>query len=742
MEAPWRIVSTISRDEFTSAVQLHQLGQVSAAARLYESFLDRDATHADALHLLGVARLQLGRSDLAAELIGRAVVLCPQAAVFRATLAEAYRSLGRHDLVVNCCLAALQLGLNDPGVLNNLGLALQALGRHAEAAEAFRAALGLRPDDAMSHTNLGAALGALAEKDRALDHFRRAVAIDPNLAPARTNLGQMLLDLGQAEQAVPHCQQAVLLQPNLPEAHNNLGNALRALGQFSEARRSYAEAIRLCPEMAQAYVNVGQTLQQEGQWDEALPWLRLAREIEPDSLVFLALLAESAVDRELFEEAIVCYQRMLDLDSTLAATHNALGWLLQEVGQLDASVEHLRKSLDLRPDMAIAHVNIGGIHEKLGDFAAAATSFRAALSDENSRSPALARLAMLLRGALPDADLELIEGCLAGSPASDPTRVHLLFGLAGVWDGRGCYRQAAACAREANELARADHERRNRCYHPAEHEHLVSGLIDSLDPGFFARLSGAGLDTHRPVFIFGLPRSGTTLIEQILASHPQVYGAGELTFARQDFEAIPGLLHRDIEPPVACIGDLTVEAARRIAERHESQLRELDGGKADRIVDKLPDNYLHLGLIATLFPDVTLIYCRRDFRDIAVSCWLTGFRSVRWTNAPEHIATRFQQHERLMNHWRNVLPVPIHPFDYEQTVADLEGVARRLVEACGLDWDPACLDFHRTRRPVRTASFAQVRQPVYPSSVDRWKNYQSELAELFASLPRAADRAF
>ena len=211
------------------------------------------------------------------------------------------------------------------------------------------------------------------------------------------------------------------------------------------------------------------------------------------------------------------------------------------------------------------------------------------------------------------------------------------------------------------ELARAQLERRNRSYQPAEHEQLVSGLIHSLDPGFFARLSGAGLDGPRPVFIVGLPRSGTTLIEQILASHPQVHGAGELTLVREDFEAIPGLIDRDGEPPV-CLH-------RRPDPRmplddwptsHDRLLVDLDGGKAARIVDKMPDNYVHLGLIAALFPSATLIYCRRDFRDIAVSCWLTGFRSIRWTNATEHIASRFHQHVRMMNHWQSVLPGRIH----------------------------------------------------------------------------------
>lgn len=159
---------------------------------------------------------------------------------------------------------------------------------------------------------------------------------------------------------------------------------------------------------------------------------------------------------------------------------------------------------------------------------------------------------------------------------------------------------------------------------------------------------------------------------------------------------------------------------------------------AARVGDKMPENYVHLGLLATLLPNAVFIHCRRDLRDVAVSCWITGFRSVHWTNDTQHIAARFQQYDRLMKHWRAVLPAAIHEVDYEETVDDVEGVARRLLAACGLEWEPACLEFHGTKRPVRTASFSQVRQPVYRGSVGRWKNYETELADLFAALPATA----
>jgi hypothetical protein len=263
-------------------------------------------------------------------------------------------------------------------------------------------------------------------------------------------------------------------------------------------------------------------------------------------------------------------------------------------------------------------------------------------------------------------------------------------------------------------------------------------MLSVFDRDFCERLAGAGSDTRRPVFVVGLPRSGTTLIEQVLASHSRIHGAGELRLARRSFESIPDLVGRP-GPPRDCVSHLDATAVRRLADEHLDRLAAIDGGVADRIVDKMPDNYMYLGLLSVLFPRAVFVHCRRDLRDVAVSCWMTDFRSLRWANHPDHIAQRFHHYRRLMKHWRAVLTVPFLDVDYEETVSDLESVARRLVAACGLEWEPACLEFHRTERPVRTASVTQVRQPVYQRSVARWKNYEPALHDLFAALTRERD---
>ena len=347
----------------------------------------------------------------------------------------------------------------------------------------------------------------------------------------------------------------------------------------------------------------------------------------------------------------------------------------------------------------------------------------------------------LLRAQLPDADLAALEERLADPETNPSARARLLFALCLVLDARGEYPRAAECARQANalnmELARGP-----RGYTPDLHVQYVESVMRGFTAELFEQLAGAGSDDLRPVFVFGLPRSGTTLVEQILASHSRIFGAGELKLARQSFDAIPSVLESP-GPALDNISRLTPQAVGRLAEQHLHRLENLvQGHPAERIVDKMPDNYIYLGLLAAMFPRAVFIHCRRDLRDVALSCWTTDFRpeNIPWASDPSYMGSRFEQYLRLMDHWRRVMPAPIHEVNYEDTVADLEGAARYLLAACGLEYEPGCLEFHRTQRRVKTASLGQVRQPIYARSVGRWRNYESELDDLFRAIPAGGFR--
>ncbi len=721
------------QDVLTAAIEMHRSGQLGAASQLYQRVLAREQGNSEALHLLGVLHHQQGNHARAIELIGRAVAIKPNSHIYHANLAEAYRALGDFDRAAGCCRAALAIWADYPEALCNLGAALQGLGKSAEAVDHLKRALELRPDFVVAHSNLGIALRDLGRKDEALEHFSRAVELDATFAPAQTNLGQTLLDLGKPDEALPHGQEAVRLDPNSAVLHHNLGNTLRVLERLVDAKVSYLEALRLDPKLALSNAHLGLVLQKEGQLSDALVWLKKAAELEPAHLDYWQWLAELYDEMEESGEAIPCWERVVALDPDRASAHLSLGWAFQDESRFAEAREHYDAALQLQPDFAAAYLNLGGLQEELGDMAAAERSFRTALEKQASYALPHARLATLLRSKLPEADLAALEERLKDDTLVEGPRGRLLFALAHALDGKGEFARAAECLRESNALT-LETNRTRREYAPADHERFVDGLVRAFDRDFFARLSGAGSDSCRPVFVFGLPRSGTTLIEQVLASHAQIHGAGELRLARRTFEGIPGVLGRT-GAPRDCVSFLDHTAVMRLAQTHLERLAEIDGGRSARIVDKMPDNYMYIGLLSIMFPRATFIHCRRDLRDIAVSCWMTDFRSIRWSNDQNNIATRFCQYRRVMNHWKEVLPVPILDVNYEETVTDLESTARRMIEACGVPWDPACLEFHRTERPIRTASVMQVRQPVYQRSVARWKNYEPALAELFASLP-------
>jgi hypothetical protein len=327
-----------------------------------------------------------------------------------------------------------------------------------------------------------------------------------------------------------------------------------------------------------------------------------------------------------------------------------------------------------------------------------------------------------------------MEGLLASPGLAPAQRRPLLFGLVQVEDACGRFDRAAELAAEANALQLVELEAQGRSYSPESYRNFVDLLLEAFTPEFLGRVRGWGLESERPVFVIGMPRSGTSLVEQILASHPRVHGAGELRLVRQTFEAIPEAVGHSATIAGA-LDQLRPDALKGLASRFLNELASLND-KADRVVDKMPENTLYLGLIAAMFPRAKVIHCRRDLRDVALSCWLTDFGRVRWASDPTHIASRIVEYRRVMDHWRRVDPIPILDVDYESVVADLSSMSKAIIDWAALEWDPACLEFHKTRRPVLTASTAQVRRPIYAGSVGRWKNYERSLGSLFGRLER------
>jgi tetratricopeptide (TPR) repeat protein len=644
-------------------------------------------------------------------------------------IAVEHHQAGRLQAAEQIYRRILAIEPNHADALHLLGAIAHQMGNDGLAVETIRRAIAVNGSVAAFHVNLANALKRQGKLDEALASYLRALELVPDFAEVYVNLGNTLKEQGKADEALAAYRRALELKPDFAEAHNNLGNLLKERDRPDDALACYRRALELKPDYAQAHNNLGVALKELGSLDEAIACGRRALALKPDYVEAHNNLGIALAEQGKLDEAVASCRRALDLKPDFAEAHYNLGNLLGDQGRLQEALACYRRALELRPDDAAADCNLGHTLKELGDLQGAEDAYRAALGHDSGFAFAHYKLAELLGGKLPEGDLAAQRRLLAEGELTCVQRSFLHFGLAHVLDARGEYVEAAEHAQRANALQDAQWRTRGREYDPRDYESLVTRMIAISSPDFFRRAGDFGLASELPVFVVGLPRSGTTLIEQILASHSQVFGAGEIELARETLAALGG---QDTDALEGLRG-LDRAAARHLAERHLERLCALEPA-ALRIVDKMPENYFSLGLLAVLFPRAKFIHCRRDLRDVAVSCWMTHFRKVRWASDQVHLASRFRQYQRLMEHWRTVLPAPLLEVDYEETVADLEGAARRLVAWCGLVWEPECLEFHRAQRPVRTASAVQVRQPVFRTSVGRWRHYEQALAPLFAAL--------
>jgi tetratricopeptide (TPR) repeat protein len=656
--------------------------------------------------------------------------------------AQALNLAAQHNQAGNLLEAqklCLQILQDEPGHVEAqylLGVIDNRMGRHEHAVQRMRSVVRVRPNFSEAHTILGLALHATGKPEEGVVCLRQAVRLKPNSPEAHNNLGNALHLQGKHAEALASLQQAVRLRPGYVGALLNLGIVLHKLGRLDEAAMCYQQILRLVPNHAEAHNNLGGVLQEQGKLDEAAASIRQALVYKPDhahahyNLGCVLLLQEKLV------EAAASFEQAIRFMPNHVQAHSNLGKCLHNQGKFDKAKAIYERTLRLQPDFPIARCNLGTLLQHLGDFTGAEREYRTVLRDHPRHADALWPMARMLRRKMPDADRIALEECLAKPDLGDIDRARILFGLSTVCDAKGEYDKAAAQMRQANALMVAVYGKKGQGYNRSEHERFMESVVAAFAPAFFERVRGFGLESERPVFIVGLPRSGTTLIEQILAAHSQVFGAGELQLASQDYAAL------ETQPAgqsvFATPSGLESDAVRRVAQRHLDQLANLNSTAA-RVVDKMPENYVFLGLLATLFPRAKFIHCRRDLRDVAVSCWMTNFVELSWSSSLDHIVSRFRGYCRLMQHWRAV-PVDLLEVKYEETVADLPSTARRLLEWCGLDWEPACLNFHESHRPVRTASVLEARQPINSRSVGRWRNYERELSDLFAALQPLLDQ--
>jgi tetratricopeptide (TPR) repeat protein len=614
----------------------------------------------------------------------RALAIQPDDVAALVDAANAMKELGRAREAVPLYQKALQL---KPGLIeaqNNLGNAFLALGQCDEAVACYRRALEIQPDDAEVHCNLGNALRQLGALDEAMASSRRAITLDPALSVAHNNLGLILAALGQREAAVASFRQALELNPGYVEALNNLGNVLRDLGDRREAASLYTRAIELDPKRAESHCNLGQVLFEFRRIDEAAASYTQALGLQPDyALAHLSLGTARRLQGRAAEAQASC-QAALAIEPNYVEALTLLGELRADRGQFSEAEELFQRAIAIDPEFPFAFCSIAAHRKMTGE------------------------------------DTAWLQGteALLAKPLPLGHEISLRYAHGKYFDDLRQYDQAFSSYRQANELTK----RYGSNFDGAKLTQRVDEIIQSFDAPFMRRCQARASPSELPVFIIGMPRSGTSLTEQILASHPAVFGAGEVTFWDGAFVAYKK-------------AGLKSEAGANLlpgmASDYLDRLTALSG-QALRVVDKLPANFLYAGLIHAAFPQARIIHMRRHPIDTCLSIYFQNFFNMGpYANDFDNLAHYYGEYVRITDHWRAVLPAAtLLEMPYEALIEDQEFWTRRVLDFIGLPWDPKCLNFHQTDRLVITASKWQVRQKINAASAGRWRNYEKFVGPL------------
>ncbi|MGH8672602.1 MAG: tetratricopeptide repeat-containing sulfotransferase family protein [Burkholderiales bacterium] len=533
--------------------------------------------------------------------------------------------------------------------------------------------------------------GRLTEADFA---YRHVLELDPQNAEALDALGMVCCLTGQPVIGSKYLRKAVALVPDEPRYHNNLGLALKSLGKLAEAEACYSEALRLRSNFTEAHNNLGVVYKAHGKLEKAEASFREALRLQPKFVDAHYNLGNTLRDRGKLDDALACFKTAARHNPNDPAVYNNMGNVLKDQGKLDEALKCFRTVLRLDPGHAKAH----------------------------------AALLHCQRVETIDDRVTGLEAIMERPEVKASDRIMFGFALGKAYDDVGNYDAAFARYAAANRLLLDEFAAQGARFRPRVFTEQIDAHIRAHPPEMADSALSSHCDSVLPVFVVGMPRSGTTLVEQIIASHSRAFGAGELPDIENIARSLPGYCGG--EPYPQCVVRLENRTLSELADVHLRRLKTL-GGTAERVVDKMPDNVLHLGMIALLFPRAKIIFCRRDPRDTCLSCYFQRFtHAVSYSADLSDCGHRYVQLERLIKHWKAALPLPMLDVEYEQLVANQEAESRRIIEFLGLEWEPDCLEFHRTERAVRTASVWQVRQPLYDRSVGRWRNYEKHLGPL------------
>jgi len=621
------------------------------------------------------------------------------------------------------CRTLLASHPRDVSVLGLHGAVLIKLNRFDDAEHALRRTIELAPTFAKPREDLGFILHEQARFDEAVAILRDAVRLDPSLELAWTHLGKSLAQLGDGKAADEAFEKAFALNPE--RAKLALAAEQHKEGRLEDAERIYREVIRENPNNVDAMRLLGRVAISANRLADAERLFRQAVALAPDFVGALIDLGRVLKEQDDLEEAIECFRKVTELQPNNPQAHFLLGGTLAPAALTYEAAEAYQKTLALSPEHPGAMLGLGHVLKTIGRQDEAIRAYRECIRLKPDNGESYWSLANLKIYRLSDEDIAEIETRLEQADLTDQSRVNFLFAVAKACEDRGDYDRAWDYYQQGNRT-----QRMLVSYDPVQTEVVNDSIVSVFDAEFLAQHAGPGNPSDAPIFVVGLPRSGSTLIEQILASHSQVEGTSELPYLGRVAMSLNRNRADGVNYPEA-VRELGADHLHALGQDYLDRARRHRTVGTPRFIDKMPNNFPTIGFLSLILPNATIIDARRHPLDACLSGYRQLFaRGQAFTYDLSDVGEYFLEYERMMDHWHAVLPGRVLTVQYEALVADPETGVRRLLEHCGLPFEDACLRFYETERPVRTASSEQVRQPIYTSALGFWRNYDRHLDEL------------
>ncbi|MDP3559641.1 MAG: sulfotransferase [Legionellaceae bacterium] len=681
------------------AMQLQHAGQLEPAEMLLNQILEAHPTHAEALHLLGIIAYQVNKTTLGIQLVERAIQSNPHVALFYSNLGEMHRKLNAIPLSIQYGQQAVALNPHSATALSNLGIAYYDAKYYVEAEACHQQALAMNPQLTSSLNNMGSIYKALNQTQEAITFYQAAIASAPQFAEPLNNLGVLLLQQQAFQPASTYLSQAIMLAPAFVEAQCNMGFALLGLDKDNNALIYFEKALQLKPDYAEAYYGMAKVYLNQHHFIESEYAIQKAIAINAGQTEFYQLLATIYQEQSDYTQALMYLDHALHLDAACTNAYLSKGNVLMEMGEISQAEAYFLKGAadsDINTQV-LSHYSLVQLHKVKPDN----------LSLNHLRS-------------------------IINSPlqAISPSKLeYAYFALGKCYDDMGEWTKAFKYFSLGCRIKRS-----RITYNIAEQIEFTNKLIHCFTKETIEYLQKFSNPSAVPIFIVGMPRSGTTLVEHVLSSHSHVHGAGELKYLSNLIQQPIKKAQKTIYYPENVL-QFSPETCHTITNNYLSCLQRFSSD-ARHITDKMPHNFIAIGLIHALFPNAKIIHVERNPIDTCLSCYTKLFtQGQSYSYDLTELGQYYRCYEQIMAHWRNILPADAWlDIKYETMTHHFEEEAKRLIDFCDLPWEQACLTFYQSKRQVRTASFTQVRQPVYTSSVERWRPYEQELTPLIQTL--------